>query len=43
MLTNKICTTMTQLTGLIRKIKGSVGNFTFKQVNGITVVPEKVT
>lgn len=34
---------MVQLTGLMRKINGSVRDFTFKRVNGVTVVSEKVT
>lgn len=34
---------MSILNGLIRKMSGSVGDFTFKRVNGQTVVSEKVT
>ena len=34
---------MAQLEGLIRKMNGSVGDFTFKQVKGQTIVSEKVT
>lgn len=34
---------MAILKGLIRKLNGSAGDFTFKQVNGQTVVSEKVT
>ena len=36
-------TTMAILNGLIRKMSGSTGDFTFKQLNGQTVVSEKVT
>lgn len=34
---------MAILNGLIRKMSGSTGDFTFKQLNGQTVVSEKVT
>ena len=34
---------MAILNGIIRKMKGSAGNLTFKQVNGQTIVSEKVT
>ena len=34
---------MAILNGLIRKMKGSAGQLTFKQVNGQTIVSEKVT
>ena len=34
---------MAILNGLIRKMKGSAGQLTFKQVNGMTIVSEKVT
>lgn len=34
---------MARLTGLIRKMSGSAGDFTFKRVSGGTVVSEKVT
>ena len=34
---------MAHLEGLIRKMNGSVGDFTFKQVKGQTIVSEKVT
>ena len=34
---------MAILNGLIRKMNGSAGQFTFKQVNGMTIVSEKVT
>ena len=34
---------MAIINGIIRKMAGSVGDFTFKQLNGQTVVSEKVT
>ena len=34
---------MAILNGVVRKMKGSMGNLTFKQVNGQTIVSEKVT
>ena len=34
---------MAILNGLIRKMKGSAGQLTFKQVNGLTIVSEKMT
>ena len=34
---------MAILNGIVRKMKGSVGQLTFKQVNGMTIVSEKVT
>ena len=34
---------MAILNGIVRKMKGSAGQFTFKQVNGMTIVSEKVT
>jgi hypothetical protein len=34
---------MGKLTGIISKISGSAGQLTFKQVNGQTIVSEKVT
>ena len=34
---------MAILNGLIRKMNGSAGQLTFKQVNGMTIVSEKVT
>ncbi len=34
---------MARLTGIISKLKGSVGSFTFKQDGGQTVASEKFT
>ena len=34
---------MATLNGIWKKLKGSVGSLTFKQVNGQTVVSEKAT
>ena len=34
---------MAKFTGLLRKQVGSVGDLTFKQVNGMTIVSEKIT
>ena len=34
---------MAILNGLIRKMNGSAGQLTFKQVNGMTIVSEKMT
>ena len=34
---------MAILNGIVRKMKGSAGQFTFKQVNGMTIVSEKMT
>ena len=34
---------MANLNGILRKMSGSVGNLTFRQSNGVTVVSEKVT
>ena len=34
---------MAILNGIVRKMKGSAGQLTFKQVNGMTIVSEKVT
>ncbi|MBP5507181.1 MAG: hypothetical protein J6Y23_04965, partial [Prevotella sp.] len=34
---------MAILNGVVRKMKGSMGNLTFKQVKGQTIVSEKVT
>jgi len=34
---------MAKFTGLLRKQVGSIGDLTFKQVNGVTIVSEKIT
>ena len=34
---------MAKFTGLLRKQIGSIGDLTFKQVNGVTIVSEKIT
>ena len=34
---------MSKFTGLLRKQVGSIGDLTFKQVNGMTIVSEKIT
>lgn len=34
---------MGKFTGILRKMDGSVGDLTFKQVNGMTIVSEKIT
>ena len=34
---------MAKFDGILKKLKGSVGNLTFNQVNGETVVSEKAT
>ena len=34
---------MARLDGIFKKMKGSAGSLTFKQVNGQTVVSEKAT
>ena len=34
---------MSKFTGLLRKQIGSIGDLTFKQVNGVTIVSEKIT
>jgi hypothetical protein len=34
---------MSKFTGLLRKQVGSIGDLTFKQVNGVTIVSEKIT
>ena len=34
---------MAKFTGLLRKTVGSIGDLTFKQVNGMTIVSEKIT
>ena len=34
---------MAKFTGLLRKQVGSIGDLTFKQVNGLTIVSEKIT
>ena len=34
---------MAILNGIVSKMKGSAGNLTFKQVNGVTIVSEKMT